>query len=150
MLNNRLFCLPNRKHILIGMFVCTILTIAGCTASMQTYKLYPGPALASSEVATIELAVGTAIVVNGLNVSSEDYDVATVIPGRHSVAGGFLYSIISSEKLETPANNFPGCRNVSTEVLLQAGHTYQVHRISTGLKMVDLETGHSVWNCGGS
>ena len=120
---------------------------AACTAPVQVYKLYPGPELDASETAQIDLTSGTAIVIDGLNVSSVDYDRVEVAPGNRDLGRGFLYSIVRSEKFESNLKLPIACLSGQSEVVLEAGKTYLLRYARHRLEMLDAEAGMVVWTC---
>jgi hypothetical protein len=142
------FHVPNSKPVLLCAYFFAIQIASGCAAPIQVYKLYPGPTLNSSEVATIRLADGSPIIVDGLNVSAGDYDVVAVLPGSHRLAGGFVYSIARSEKWDADLRYPIDCQAGNPEVMLHAGTTYWVRKSGNGLKVLDSSSGTTIWRCG--
>ena len=134
-----------RDVILAAMVVS--LAACGSTRSQHVYKLYPGPELPDSDVATMIFGDGVfAVEIDGLKVSSSDYGTIKLSPGEHSIRWGatFLVSVMV---------NSSGFDHAETENVtdLVAGHTYIIqsdrttgHSYRMYLWIEDAETGEAV------
>lgn len=106
------------------------LSACGSHHSQHVYKLYPGPDLPDSDVATLVFGEGVyAVEIDGLKVSSSDYGEIKLTPGEHYIRWGatFLVSVMVN------ASGFDRAETDNVTNLL-AGHTYTIQ--------ADRTTGH--------
>jgi hypothetical protein len=134
------------RHII---FTAVFITLSSCGShhSQHVYKLYPGPELPDSDVATLVFGEGVyAVEIDGLKVSSSDYGEIKLTPGEHHIRWGatFLISVMV---------NASGFDRIETgnDANLVAGHTYTIHADRTtgyGYRMYlwveDTETGEVI------
>lgn len=123
------------------------LALAGCASLEPVYKLYPGPLLQESDLATVMLPHGVAISVDGLNVSSAEYRSVQLMPGQYRIARGYHFSILDTVQDVDELVCDPGL----SMVMLAAGRRYLVNASTTtddrGLRMIDEGSGKVVWRC---
>lgn len=101
-----------------------LVLLGACAANepLPAYKLYPGPLLEESDVATVRAGRRVFDVrVDGLAYLSADYDRVHVLPGTHSIEWRGAYRW---DEHRAPEDSFSkkGC----AEVELEPGHTYAV------------------------
>jgi hypothetical protein len=98
------------------------LSACGAHHSQYVYKLYPGPELTDSDVATLKFGKGVYVVeIDGLKVSSADYGTIKLVPGKHSIRweAMFLVSVMVN------SSGFDSAE-ADKKVNLSAGHTYTI------------------------
>lgn len=87
-------------------------TLSACASTgSHTYKLYPGPSLPASELASVEFGSRiTNVAIDGLAVDRSEYGTVLLLPGEHSIE--FI--------------NYNGSVYLHYVALLERGHTYQL------------------------
>jgi hypothetical protein len=123
-------CFKLATHSVITVAIFVLLSACGGYHSQYVYKLYPGPELPDSDVATLKFGNGVhAVEIDGLKVSSTDYGAIKLVPGVHSIRweAMFLVSVMV---------NASGFDSAETNKIasLSAGHTYTIE--------ADRTTGH--------
>lgn len=132
---------------LITAAFAVLLSACGGSHSKHAYKLYPGPVLPDSDVATLKFGNRVhAVEIDGLTVSSADYGEIKLKPGPHTIRWGtkFIVSVlINSSGFDSAI--------ADNDVTLAAGHTYSIEADRTtghGYRMYlwieDAETGQVV------
>ena len=130
----------------------SLIILAGCASSSPAYKLYPGPLLQDSDVATVTLTHGEAISVDGLNVASAEYRTVHLMPGQYRIARGYHFSIVNTpQDVGDPDRDQLTCDPELSAVILEAGRHYRVNAATTkddkGLRMIDETSGKVIWRC---
>jgi hypothetical protein len=103
--------------------------LAGCTSNSTPpgpYKLYPGPARPTAELARLKLGDAFAVRLDGLMVAASDWDQVVLLPGPHQVDTIVEYG--ASVMVEP--SGF-GHASTHLEADLAAGHTYVIHYART-------------------
>lgn len=122
--------------------------LSGCaTTNDYVYKLYPGPELDDSEVATIRLDDGVyQMKIDGMTFHWTDYATAKVKPGEHDIDFTAMFGV---SVLINP--NGWDAAGTSAITDLEAGHTYSARSdrtIGHGYQMYvwieDIDTGEVV------
>lgn len=134
-----------RSVIIVAIFVS--LSACGSLHSQHVYKLYPGPILPDSEVATLKFGSGVHTVeVDGLKVSSADYGTIKLVPGEHRIRWESMFIV----SVMVNASGFDSAE-ADNMANLAAGHTYSIeadrttgHGYSMYLWIEDAETGEVV------
>lgn len=114
----------------ITVVIVVFLSACGGYHSEHVYKLYPGPELPDSGVATLKFGNGVhAVEIDGLKVSSADYGAIKLVPGVHAIRWEaiFLVSVMVN------ASGFDSAE-ADKMAILSAGHTYTIE--------ADRTTGH--------
>jgi hypothetical protein len=129
-----------------------LIILSGCASSNPVYKLYPGPLLQDSDLATVTLTHGDAISVDGLNVASAEYRTVHLMPGLYRIARGYHFSIVDTpQDVGDPDRDELVCDPELSAVILEAGRHYRVNAATTkddkGLRMIDEPSGKVVWRC---
>jgi hypothetical protein len=127
-----LFIKHTLQHQIIRYFlVVCIFALSSCGyTNHHIYKLYPGPVLPDSEVATLQFDSGIfEVTIDGMKVKRSDYQEIKLKPGAHEIHWGatFLVSVLID------ADGYDRDETTNT-VQLKAGHTYTLHK--------DRTTGH--------
>lgn len=102
--------------------ILVFLSACGGYHSEHVYKLYPGPELPDSGVATLKFGNGVyAVEIDGLKVSSADYGAIKLVPGVHTIRweAMFLVSVMVN------ASGFDSAE-ADKVAILSAGHTYTI------------------------
>lgn len=122
--------------------------LAGCaTTNDYVYKLYPGPVLDDSELATIRLDDGVyQMKIDGLTFHWADYATAKVKPGQHEIDFTAMFGV--SVLVNSSGWDAAGTSGI---VDLEAGRTYSARSDRTtgyGYQMFvwieDVDTGEVV------
>ena len=117
------------RSVIIAVIFVVISACCACH-SQYVYKLYPGPTLPDSNVATLKFGSGVhAVEIDGLRVSSADYGTIKLMPGQHRIQweSTFIVSVMV---------NASGFDSAETDKMatLAVGHTYSIE--------ADRTTGH--------
>lgn len=143
--------MPFRFHptarCLVTVAIIVLMSACGSYRSDHVYKLYPGPELPDSDVATLKFGNLVYVVeIDGLRVSAADYGAVKLLPGVHSIQweATFVVSVMVN------ASGFDRAE-VDNVALLSAGHKYILEADRTtghGYRMYlwieDAETGEVV------
>ena len=131
-------------------------TFSGCASERFVYKLYAGPIRAEENLAVLTLRAGTAVSIDGINISSDEYHQVNVMPGSHLVTYGHFYAITSwtdsGPVVGTVAKDTGSdCQPSPSKLGLLAGREYEVRATEDsnglGMQIFDLEIEEIVWQC---
>ncbi len=128
--------------------VIALITLGGCsTTSDFVYKLYPGPALPDSELATLRFGDRVSEArIDGLSVNRWDYGAIKVAPGGHTISYGAEFGV---SVMVNPAMQDAIATSTTIELksgrsyILQGARTYG-HGYTMYLWIEDAETGDVV------
>jgi hypothetical protein len=124
----------------LGILVAVVL-LSGCyvgpetvsalssDAGPQVYKLYPGGALAESEIVKVNLNDAYYAIFDGFKVAKADYQQVLLMPGKHEIRWGNWFAI---SVMVDPEMLREGGGEAVAELI--AGHTYEL--------CADRTTGH--------
>jgi hypothetical protein len=119
------------KYVLSFLVATSIMVICvGCvvskdmatvfTRSDQDYKLYPGPVLDDSQLATLLLGDGVGVIlIDGLMFSAREYASAKLLPGNYHLNWGVHFGV--SVLVDSSGQ---GEANIATAAQFNAGRTY--------------------------
>ncbi len=128
--------------------VIALITLGGCSTNNDfVYKLYPGPELPDSELATLRFGGQVFEArIDGLNVMRRDYGAIKVAPGRHTISYGAEFGV---SVMVNPAMHDAIAADTTIELepgrsyILQGGRTYG-QGYTMYLWIEDAETGDVV------
>jgi len=127
--------------------IVVLVSACGSYRSEYVYKLYPGPELPDSDVATLKFGGGVyAVEIDGLKVTSADYGSVKLLPGVHTIRWESMFIV----SVMVNASGFDRAE-ADKAAILSAGHTYTLEADRTtghGYRMYlwieDTETGEAV------
>jgi len=114
----------------ITVAIIVLVSACGSYRSDHVYKLYPGPELPDSDVATLKFGNGVYVVeIDGLRVSATDYGEVKLLSGVHTIRweATFMVSVMVN------SSGFDRAE-IDNVAILSAGHTYTLE--------ADRTTGH--------
>lgn len=143
--------ITSKRSMLFAAALCgviALITLGGCaTSSDFVYKLYPGPELPDSELATLRFGGDVHEArIDGLNVTRWDYGAIKVAPGRHTISYGAEFGVsvmVNSAMHDAIATSTTIELESGRSYILQAGRTYG-HGYTMYLWIEDAETGNVV------
>lgn len=95
----------------VSVIVIFLSLLSSCvTPESAIYKLYPGPEVPESGIATLDIYDAGSAVIDGHRVDYKDYDKVQLLPGNHNIRWTSKFVLKESQY----------------DVILEGGHTYRL------------------------